>query len=94
MFREDPARELRSRATGGRRPTAAGQLSRRLRRAARSHSLASFNENNPHDSQLSTAIHKEKKKQKKKAPADDGSIPSVTFLRELTRRETIRCQGS
>ena len=35
--------------------------------------------------QLSTVIHKKKKNQKEKVPAGDGSNPSVTFLRELTR---------
>ena len=44
----------------------------------------------PHNPLTSTGINKEKKKQKEKVPADDGSIPSVTFLSEWTRGALLR----
>jgi hypothetical protein len=41
----------------------------------------------PHSAQFCTAIHRKKKEQKERPTAGYGSIPSVTFLNELTRAE-------
>lgn len=68
-----------------------GRLPVNLQAPAAGGSLACARElkTNPHNPLLSTPIHKEKKKQKKKVPADYGSIPLVTFLDELTRGHTL-----